>query len=82
MALGTRRAIGLFVGRSGQGIGGEAGGDALSDGVGGAFDPAEGQAACRGHWMEILASKRGEHFLSDAVEFSGRRFREGHGQAG
>jgi len=82
MALGTGGAIGLLVGRGGQGIGGEAGGDALADGVGGAFDLAEGQAARRGHRMEILASERGEHFLGDAVEFSGRRFCEGHGKSG
>ena len=82
LALGTMRAIGLLVGRGRQRIGGETGGDALSDGVGGAFDLAEGQAARRGHRMEILASKRGEYFLGDAVEFRGRWFCEGHGQAG
>jgi hypothetical protein len=81
LAGGTGGELGLLVGSRDECGLGEAGGDALSDGVCGAFDVAEGHARWASEGMKILALDGGERLVGDAVEFGGGRFAEGHGHA-
>lgn len=77
-ALRTRGELGLRVGRVRQGVGGDRGGDPLSDRVRGAFDLGEREPLRVGEGMRIRAAEDRQNLASDAAEFVVGEFGECH----
>jgi hypothetical protein len=81
-ALGTGGECGVFVSGLGQGVGSEVGGNALPDGVGGAFEVGERQAVSLGNGVKIGTLEGSENHPCHVVKFGVGDFGEGHGKSG
>ena len=69
LALRTRGELGLLVGRVRQRVGGDRGGDSLSDRVRGAFDLGEREPLRVGDGMRVRPAEDRQNLASDAAEF-------------
>ena len=77
-ALRTRGELGLLVGRVRQRVGGDRGGDSLSDRVRGAFDLGEREPLRVGDGMRVRPAEDRQNLASDAAEFVVGEFGECH----
>lgn len=78
-ALRTRSEVGLLVGRGRQSVGGDRGGDPLSDRVRGAFDVGECEPLRVGEGMRIRPAEDRQNLAGDAAEVVLGEFGECHG---